>query len=283
MNRIRRPYVAGTFYAGDPDSLKEQISECFLGRLGPGEVPTPTGKLGEPAGVISPHAGYQYSGQVAAHGFHFLSEIGAPETVVVIGTNHTGLGSPISIVTEGVWETPLGGVEVDSELARSIAKSPLVAEGEEAFVREHSIEVQLPFLQYLFKAFRFVPICCLDQRMETSIELGRTLAEAVRGKSVALIASSDFTHYESHDLAAQKDKDAIKRVLELDVGSFYESIKRHSTSICGYGPIAALVEAAKALQLKDVRLLKYSTSGDVTGMRSEVVGYASISFRGGER
>jgi len=281
---IRPPYVAGTFYAGSRERLREQIEWCFRHELGPGGVPGIEGAefLAGPVAFILPHAGYPYSGPVAAHGFERLARQGRPEAAVIVGTNHTGLGGRVSIGVAGAWETPLGLAEVDSPLAEAILeRSSAVEAREEAFANEHSVEVQLPFLQYLFGELKFVPLVCLDQRPETARELGRALAEAARDRSVALIASSDFSHYEPQDEAERKDRAAIERVLKLDPKGFYEVIRREGTSICGYGPIAAVVEAARSLKLQGAELLKYATSGEVTGDRSAVVGYASIVIGGG--
>ena len=280
---IRPPYVAGAFYAASEERLRAQIEWCFRSEFGPGELPEvasqpPSG----PLALVLPHAGYRYSGPVAAHGFAWLAQRGRPEGVVIVGTNHTGLGGRISIETAGAWRTPLGLTEIDSSLAELILSRCSLAEVRaEAFAQEHSVEVQLPFLQYLFGEIEFVPLVCLDQRPEAAQELGRALAEAAQEGPIALIASSDFTHYEPQDVAERKDRAAIERLLELDLEGFYEVIQRERTSICGYGPIAAVMEAARSLGL-DGKLLKYATSGEVTGDLAAVVGYASIAWGGGQ-
>jgi len=302
MPKVRPPYVAGAFYAGSPELLREQLEWCFTDRLGPGSLPKVREEpLEDPVGLVSPHAGYQYSGPVAAWAFHLLAELGRPETAVIVGTNHTGLGPPISIWIEGRWETPLGQMEIDTELARAIMEAEakegegrgLIGESEAAFLREHSVEVQLPFLQFLFGGtelepearaktdVRFVPLVCLDQRAEAASALGRALAGALQQieRSVVLIASSDFTHYEPHEVACRKDREAIERILELDLPGFYEVIRRSRVTICGYGAIAAVMEAARLLELKETKLLRYATSGEVTGDLSGVVGYASIALQ----
>lgn len=260
--------------------MREQIEWCFQSELGPGAIPEVASQpLRGPVGLVSPHAGYPYSGPVAAHGFSWLARQGWPEAVVIIGTNHTGLGGPISIATTGAWETPLGTLEIDSTLAELIIeRCPPVEPREEAFAEEHSVEVQLPFLQYLFGEVRFIPLVILNQQMEIAQELGRTLAELIKDKPIALIASSDFTHYEPQAMAERKDRTAIERILKLDLVGFYEVIRRDRISICGYGAIAALLEAARILELGDGQLLQYATSGDSTGERGAVVGYASIAW-----
>ncbi len=281
---IRKPYVAGLFYAGSTERLREQIGWCFRGEFGPGKIPKPPyHALRGPVALVLPHAGYQYSGPVAAWGFAWLAEQGRPEAAVLIGTNHTGRGGRVSLGLRGAWETPLGPMEIDADLAEAILSGSLLIEvSEVAFIQEHSVEVQLPFLQYLFGGGRFVPLVMLDQRLEVAQEVGRALAGAIRDKPIVLIASSDFTHYEPHEQAVRKDRLAIERLLELDLSGFYEVVREHGLSICGYGPIASVVEAARILGLGGGRLLKHATSGEVTGDRAAVVGYASLAF-GGER
>ncbi len=279
MNRVRKPVVAGTFYAREPERLKDQLRDAFTGDFGPGEVPHPEGKLTKPVGIVVPHAGYLYSGQVAAHSFRFLGACGKPTTVIIMGTNHTGLGYRVSVATEGLWETPLGQVPINSDLAKFIAqKSDQIKESEEAFRREHSIEVQLPFLQFIYDRFEFVPLCLKDQSMEVSKALGDILAQIPKEENVAILASSDFTHYEPQEIAEKKDRRAIAEILELNIDGFYETIRTYSISICGYGSIAALMAAAKKLDLSEVSLLSYATSGEITGKKDQVVGYAGISF-----
>lgn len=280
MNRIRKPVVAGTFYAREPEKLKGQLQDAFTGDFGPGEVPHPREDLTEPVGVVVPHAGYPYSGQVAAHGFHFLGASGKPNTVIIIGTNHTGLGPGVSIVTEGLWETPLGQVPINSDLAKLILQqSGRVKESEKAFMREHSIEVQLPFLQYIYDEFEFVPLCLKDQSIKVSKAIGDILAQLAKEKEgVAILASSDFTHYEPQEVAEKEDRRAIEKILKLNIDGFYQTVRKYSISICGYGSIAALMVAAKKLDLSKVSLLSYATSGEITGNKDQVVGYAGISF-----
>lgn len=276
MKKARKPAVAGLFYPQNPPLLLSQIEGCFS--QGPGKIKLLKKKLSKPLGLIIPHAGYPYSGVIAAYGFYHLAKLGRPDGIVIIGPNHTTAGAAISIATEGIWETPLGEVAVDEELAGQIeSKSARIVKNEEAFRKEHSIEVQLPFLQYLFDDFNFVPISCLDQGMEAMRELGEAVVDAV-SKSALIIVSSDFTHFAPHDIASELDLKAIEAIKKLDFEGFYDVVKRFSISICGWGAIAALITIAKSLSLEKVRLLKYGTSGDVTGDKASVVGYAAISF-----
>ena len=279
--KIRGPTHAGAFYADSQQSLKAQIEYCFKNELGPGKLPKVADrKLQNIVGLVCPHAGYMYSGPVAAHGYYNLGEDGKPDVVVLFGPNHTGAGSALAMMKEGVWRTPLGDVEIDSSTASSIlSASNLIDVDESAHAFEHSIEVQLPFLQFLYgSAFKFVPICFLMQDLQSSREVGLAVAKALEGKNAVVIASTDMTHYEPQKSAEKKDKAAIEAVLKLDEAQLYSTIEAYNISMCGYGPTVAAVTAAKALGAKESQLLCYKTSGDITGDFSAVVGYASIAF-----
>jgi len=276
---MRRPTVAGAFYEGDALLLKGQIDWCYTHPHGPGRVScTKVGKRSL-VGLVSPHAGYMYSGPVAAHGFAYMARDGKPASVIILGPNHTGIGSGVSIMTSGKWLTPLGDVDVDGPLANAIKKtSDLIDVDTVAHAHEHSIEVQLPFLQHLFNGqFGIVPICMMMQDEGTSEEVGRAIAEAAAKKDVVIIASTDFTHYEPQRSAVAKDRKAIDKILALDWRGLLRVIHDEDISMCGYGPVAAMLCAAKALGAKKAVLLKYATSGDTAGPMSQVVGYGSIA------
>ncbi|MBX5320932.1 MAG: AmmeMemoRadiSam system protein B [Candidatus Bathyarchaeota archaeon] len=281
MAKIRHPSQAGAFYAGTAESLKRQIEECFLHCLGPGKIP----KVAEVGarrivGLICPHAGYMYSGPVAAHAYYSLALDGKPDVVILFGPNHTGYGSALAVMNEGFWRMPLGDVEVDGETANRIVKeSRIVDVDDSAHLHEHSIEVQLPFLQYLFGSkFKIVPICFLMQDLHSAMEVGRAVAKASAGKNAVIIASSDMTHYEPQKSAEKKDRLALQAVEAMDEAKFYSIIEEHRITACGYGPIVALIMAAKELGAKEAKLLCYKTSGDVIGDYSAVVGYAAVQF-----
>jgi hypothetical protein len=279
--KVRRPSRAGEFYAGTAESLKAQIEECFTHRLGPGKIPRVAEKsLQSLVGFVSPHAGYMYSGSVAAHGYYSLAMEGKPEVIAIFGPNHTGQGSGISIMSEGAWRTPLGDAEIDAETANRIMReSNIIDLDDSAHTLEHSIEVQLPFLQYLYSAvFKFVPICFMMQDLDSSREVGQATATALKDKNALIIASSDMTHYEPQKIAEKKDKLAIEAIEKMDEEQFYSALEDNGITACGYGPIVALIVAAKMLGVKNAKLLKYATSGNVTGDFSSVVGYASIAF-----
>lgn len=279
--KVRNPSQAGTFYAGTAASLKAQIEQCFTHRLGPGKIP----KIAEDGphnlvGFVSPHAGYMYSGPVAANGFYNLALDGKPEIIIILGPNHTGQGSALSIMNEGAWRTPLGDVQIDTPTADSIVKeSKIVDLDDTSHIFEHSIEVQLPFLQYLYGSnFRFVPIAFLMQDLESSQEVGKATAKALMDKNAVIIASSDMTHYEPQKSVEKKDKMVIEAIEKMDENQLYAVIEDYSISACGYGPIIALITASKALGVKKAKLLCHATSGDVTGDFSAVVGYASLAL-----
>jgi AmmeMemoRadiSam system protein B len=269
------------FYAGSPQPLRAQIEKCFTHSLGPGKLPTVVKKGPRRLiGLVSPHAGYMYSGPVAAHSYYNLAADGKPDTLVIFGPNHTGRGSGLALMDEGVWRTPLGDVGIDSEVANQILRgSSIIDADDSAHLYEHSIEVQLPFLQFLYGPdFKFVPICFLMQDLESSREVGRAVGEALSKKNAVIIASTDMTHYESQKMAERNDKMAIDSALKMDEVQYYSTVESYNISTCGYGPTIALITAVKMLGAKNVRLLCYRTSGDITGDYSAVVGYASLAF-----
>ncbi|NPB02270.1 MAG: AmmeMemoRadiSam system protein B [Methanopyri archaeon] len=280
---VRRPAVAGQFYPADPDSLVRQIEECFVHPLGPGEKPRVRRAPCALPGVVCPHAGYMYSGPVAAHSYKALAEAGIPETVVILGPNHTGLGTMVATMTSGAWRTPLGDVPIDSEFAeRLVMTCDVMDDDPTAHMQEHSIEVQLPFLQYLYgDSFRFVPICMMSVHdVGTAREVGRAIVEVAEalGRNVVVIASTDLTHYEPQDVAREKDTKVLKTMEALDEEALVATVERYDVSMCGVDATAAAMVAAKGLGAVRGEVLKYATSGDVTGDYTQVVGYASVAF-----
>ncbi len=277
--KTRLPAVAGSFYPDNDGELRTQIQECFLHRLGPGTIPSvPTSADDRLVGLVVPHAGYMFSGPVAAHSYYHMASAGPRRSVVILGPNHSGYGSGVSVNTSGLWATPLGDVPVDEQLGGRIVKnSRLIDVEDQAHHSEHSIEVQLPFLQFIYpRQFRFVPVCMMLQDLETSRDVGEAVATAVEGTDSVILASSDWTHYEPHERAVAKDGEALKAVLEMDPARFHETVENNMVSACGYGPVTALVHAAKILGAKHATLLSYHTSGDMTGDKDAVVGYAAL-------
>ncbi len=261
---MRTPAVAGQFYPHSKNDLHRELSRCFAG------VPSFEKEV---LGGVVPHAGYMYSGKTAAHVYSALPEA---DTFVLLGPNHTGYGSPLSVSSE-TWNTPMGEVKSDSEFIKALPKK-IIDISEDAHRYEHSIEVQLPFLQHKYKDFGIVAICMGMQDEQTALDVGKEISEAVQKtkKRAVIIASSDFTHYRPDKVAREDDAYFINAVLALDISGFYRRLYERSATVCGYGPIAAMLAAVKNLGAKRAELLKYSTSGDVTGDVSAVVGYAGI-------
>jgi hypothetical protein len=227
-----------------------------------------------------PHAGYIYSGLVAGH---TISRIQFKDTFIIMGPNHTGMGKPFSIMTKGSWKTPFGEVPIDTDMAKSLmAASTYLKEDEDAFAGEHSIEVQLPFLQYFKKDIKFVPIILASHPdskvyLEMGEQLARALSEA-KEKAV-IIASSDMTHYEPIVAAKTKDGHAIDAILALDPEELHRRVQEYNITMCGYAPAMVLLQAANVIGAAGAELVKYTTSGDVTGDNRNVVGYAGILIR----
>jgi AmmeMemoRadiSam system protein B len=278
---VRLPTQAGAFYEGTPSSLREQITECFLHRLGPGGVPETQDKGPRRViGVVCPHAGYMFSGPVAAHAYNELAVDGRPDTVVILGPNHAGYGSGLAVMNEGFWRTPLGDVAVDGKVANEIVRESKIVDVDDSAHRlEHSIEVQLPFLQFIYgSGFKIVPICFLMQDLDSSREVGEALARVLTGKNAVIVASSDLTHYEPREKASRKDRMVLDAVEQIDNIRLFSVIEEQHVTACGYGPIATLIVASKRLGVKEAKLLCYETSGDVIGDYSNVVGYAAVCF-----
>jgi len=280
---IRRPHVASQFYEGDAEALRAQISSCFIHQLGPKKLPKINFDIRPRSiiGLICPHAGYMYSGPVAASAFYELAVDGKPDTMVLLGPNHTGYGSALALMREGVWRTPLGDVEIDSGLADKILhETNLLDVNELAHRYEHSIEVQLPFLQFLYgNKFKIVPICFQLQDYASAVEVGMALTEALAATNTVVIASSDMTHYEPAQLASTKDHAALKAVTDLDAKRFYETVETQNITACGFMPITSLITYANGVGSKEAKILSYHNSGDITGDHSSVVGYAAVSFK----
>lgn len=279
--RDRAPSVAGTFYESSPDSLRERLEWCFMHRIGPGKLPSkPTKSARSTLGLVSPHAGFVYSGPVAAHGYYRISTEPSPRLVVIIGPNHTGYGAGVSIWNGGGWVTPLGRIPVDAEAAKSLAEAGVGELDSEAHLFEHSIEVQLPFLQYsLGGGFSILPICMMLQDAETSSELGAALAKTLASADCLLIASTDFSHYEPYDTAYQKDLKVADEILKMDPRGVEAAVERGGVSMCGPGPVMAAMTAAMGLGATTAERLCYATSGDTSGSKGEVVGYGSFAMK----
>ena len=275
--KIRRPAVSGMFYAGTVGELQEQIGWCYKHELGPGTIPQVNNEGPRKiVAMVVPHAGYYYSGPVAAHAYKELAEDGIFDTAVILGPNHTGYGDPVSVWAEGSWSTPLGEAEVDKKLAQRLLGDVVKAD-ERAHIHEHSIEVQLPWLQYLYGKVRIVPIAMMAQDLETARIVGKSIGKV--GGNLVVIASSDLTHYEPQSVAMEKDSSVIEAIIALDEEELYECCERLGCTMCGYGPVAAAIVASKEMKSEKASLLKYATSGDTSGDFSRVVGYGSIVIK----
>lgn len=269
MEHLRHAAVAGRFYPADRAALLEELASY----LSPSEAAEPA------LGCIAPHAGYIYSGPVAGAVY---ANIKVPQRCVVLCPNHTGRGRPLAIMSSGAWQTPLGPVEIDSDLANALKQQfPLISEDSEAHRGEHAIEVQLPFLQKRSPHLSFVPIALGTGNFETLEKLGESLAGVLKAQDeeVLIVASSDMNHYESDRVTRVKDHKAIERILEMDPPGLYEVVTQEEVSMCGFGPAIAMLTAAKQLGAVSASLVKYATSGDVSGDRDMVVGYAGVVVR----
>jgi AmmeMemoRadiSam system protein B len=264
---IRKPAVAGQFYPSDPKRLKQLVASFGIKEV----------TREKAIACLLPHAGYIYSGKVAAE---VLSRIEMTDTCIILGPNHTGYGAQSGIMTEGEWLTPFGSVKIDTVLANQLLKnSKYLEEDETAHAYEHSIEVELPLIQEIAKAdFSFVPIVLASAEKLVYKDIANAIAISCekQAKKVMVIASSDMTHYESQKSANSKDKEAIKAILKLDEEELLEKIESLGISMCGYIPAVVAISAAKLLGAKKARLIAYQTSGDVTGDYESVVGYAGI-------
>ncbi|WP_405294173.1 MEMO1 family protein [Methanobrevibacter sp.] len=281
---LRQPAVAGFFYPDDPDELKELIKSCFLDDAGVGSVP----KLASfddsdyPINVMVPHAGYQYSGAIASHGYCEIVKNGFPEVFIIISPNHTGFGSEISVFYEGEWITPLGNVEVDGEFAQAIIDASDIASADfSAHLREHSIEVQLPFLQYFSTDFKIVPITMGTQNFVTSNDLSNAIFEAADklNKSYCVIASTDLSHFNNQEKANKVDGFVLEDIGDMNEFKLFEEVVQYNITMCGYGPVMTTMSLSKRDGKNAGEILAYGTSGDVTGDFTSVVGYASGVFK----
>ena len=246
--------------------------------VGPGKIP-PTDTEQKIYGVICPHAGFVYSGPIACHSFYSISS-STSELAIITGPNHYGIGQNVASMIDTRWKTPLGLTEVDSESALELRNDLDVLELDSfSHSKEHSIEVQIPMLQETFSHdMKILPISLINQEQKTATKLGSAIAKIAQKKDALLIGSSDFTHYEENGFAHRQDLALIEPILKLDVDEFYNILYERKVTACGYGAIAATMVASKELGATEGKLLKYATSGDVSGDKSSVVGYASIIF-----
>jgi MEMO1 family protein len=268
---IRHPAVAGRFYPRDGNTLRQEL--CTYLSQTPEQTPI------RALACIVPHAGYMYSGHVAGAVFAALE---IPQLCLVMCPNHTGVGRALAIISEGAWETPLGSVRIDSPFAAALKqRCSVLQEDSTAHRAEHAAEVELPFLQMRQPELKFVPIALGTGQFDVLEELGEAIADviAARNGHVLIVASSDMNHYESDAITRVKDHSAIEAILRLDARALYDVVTRQHISMCGFGPAIAMLTAANKLGATSAELVKYATSGDVSGDRDMVVGYAGIVVR----
>jgi AmmeMemoRadiSam system protein B len=285
---LRTPAVAGRFYPGRRDELLREVrtytttAQPAPSKTAPAEASDAAAKSAAESarvsaiGCVAPHAGYMYSGHVAGAVY---SRLNIPEHCVILCPNHTGYGTPLAVMTETAWQTPLGEVAASTKLgSQLLQRFHMLQEDSSAHRGEHAIEVQLPFLQTQQPNLHIVPIVVGTSHFETLHGLGEALADVIGtfGERVLIVASSDMNHYESDAVTRVKDRKAIERVLALDARGLWEVVMGEDISMCGFGPTVAMLTAAKALGATSATLVRYATSGDVSGDYERVVGYAGI-------
>lgn len=281
---LRKPAVAGMFYPDDSEELVKTIEDCFLHSFGPGKIPDIESFEGNdyPVNVMVPHAGFQYSGTIAAHSYCELAKNGFPEVFIIIGPNHTGLGSEVSVFNKGEWITPLGNIQVDEEFADTlISFSDFASADFAAHMREHSIEVQLPFLQYFSNDFKIVPVVLGSQTISAANDLAAAILKAGEklGKFYCVIASSDLSHFNTQERANKVDGFVLEDIENMDEFKLLEEIIQYNITMCGYGPVMTTMILSKMCGKNTSEILAYKTSGDISGDLSSVVGYASGIFK----
>jgi MEMO1 family protein len=268
-SKKRQPAVAGRFYPAKRETLVREV-EAHIDQHA---------KKIRVVGIVSPHAGFVYSGDVAGAVY---SRIEIPDTVILIGPNHTGYGEAVAVMTEGVWSMPMGDIAIDGELANAIYEETVVAKQDSsAHQFEHSLETQLPFLQYFKKKFKIVPICIKRINRPSCQELSEGIVRALKrfDKPVLLVASSDMTHYESHDSATIKDHKAITCIENRDPHGLFETVQSEKITMCGVNPVTVMLLCSEKLGAKEAELVKYMTSGEVSGDMEKVVGYAGMIIK----
>jgi AmmeMemoRadiSam system protein B len=269
---LRQAAVAGRFYPADPDDLRAEARAYLSPATAANHAPV------RALGCIAPHAGYMYSGHVAGAVF---AHVEVPKRCIVLCPNHTGVGHALAIMSEGAWRTPLGDVPIAAELAAALKERfPALQEDSAAHRAEHAVEVELPFLLLRQPELSFVPIALGTRQFEILEQLGRAIAEVVAtsvpNDPILIVASSDMNHYESDAATRAKDHRAIERILTLDPPGLFDVVTQQNISMCGLGPSVAMLTAVRQLGAKSAELVKYATSGDISGDRDLVVGYAGI-------
>ncbi len=279
---IRDAKYAGSWYKGSESTLRKSLKDFFENdKRGPQKVPVlnRNGRR-EIVGIVSPHAGYIYSGAIAAHAYAELAADGRPEIFIVVGVDHRGYGAaPATVQVDGGWETPLGVAKINTEVAKEIiSNSDRIRDSARAHSMEHSLELQIPFLQYVYGEIEFVPVMISSGALSVFQDVGEAIANACKKRNVVLVASTDFTHFESASSAKAQDEKAINAILKLDEEVLYRTVKENGISMCGYGSTSTVIKAARGLGANRAVLLKYGNSGEVSGDYESVVGYGSLKL-----
>ena len=267
---LRLPAVAGRFYPSNSAELTALIRKYTVAEAGHSRIPL--------RACLVPHAGYVYSGHVAGA---VLARIALPRKIIILGVRHYPRGEPAAILSSGAWRTPLGDARIDEEFAEALKKAcPLLQEDSVAHSMEHSLEVQLPFLQVLAPEFTFVPVALGTVQFESLVRVGEAIGSVLEAwkENVLLLTTSDLNHYEDDSTTRVKDRKAIEQLLALEPRGLYDTCRNEEISMCGLGPAVAMITALNALGVKESELVKYATSADVSGDRSAVVGYAGMIF-----
>lgn len=288
----RPPAVAGGFYPASKNAIISLIEDCFKHEFGPSKIPRVGKRKGKLIGLVVPHAGWVYSGPIAAHSYAALYEDGYPETFIIMGPNHTGLGSFVA-TTDITFETPLGDIEVDKDLMKEMLGT-IIDNDFEAHSEEHSIEVQLPFLQYPGHEFKFVPITIAIHDIKTAHDIANAIVNAVKrtGRDVVIIASTDFTHagfmyrdsppdgYTPGEYATRKDRAVIDKIKAYDAEGVINIVRDYRITMCGPGCVASMLLATKQLGGRTVEFLKYATSQDIKKEKYAdlAVGYGAFAI-----
>ncbi|MHA1784301.1 MAG: AmmeMemoRadiSam system protein B [Candidatus Helarchaeota archaeon] len=280
---IRNARFSGSWYDGNESALRMTLHNFFTNdERGPKKSPIINEKGPRKiVAIISPHAGYIYSGAIAAHGFVEVALDGRPNTFIIVGIDHRGLGAaPASIQIEGGWKTPFGIIDINNEIAqRILSSSEKISNSPRAHEAEHSLELQVPFIQYIYgNQVKIVPVMISSGSLSVFKDVGNAIANGCNNENVVLIASTDFTHFESADDAEAQDQLAIDAILKLDEDLLYDTVKKNRISMCGYGSTSVVINAAKKLGANKATLLKYGNSGEVSGDYNQVVGYGSLKL-----
>jgi MEMO1 family protein len=271
MDALRKSIIAGSWYPGNPSALRRDIEDFF-------SLVPDTELKGEVVAIIAPHAGYVYSGQVAAYAYKRVCRNNY-DAVIVVGPSHRAAFHGVSIFSNGGYETPLGIVPIAEELAKHIKRnSTLVSDIPAAHLQEHSIEIQLPFLQYALGNFSFVPLVMGDQGVSTCQELAQAIYDSALGKKILIVGSSDLSHFHGYKEAIKLDGVALRHLKDSDAPGLLDSLGSDTTEACGGGPMAVAMLVARKIGANHARVLKYANSGDVTGDKSSVVGYVAAIY-----